>query len=1113
MGSRRLDISSLLCTDDSPTTVKSSLPANSSHSPPGPVFEPVILGPHLRNNNLHVQRDRDHDVVPLSLQPTPVKIRRTPSPPQPSTLDSRELEYSRTLPPVHAQYPRQRQPLYHPQSVAQHRPSSSHSHTQSWPNDYDDSEVEYPRSLQPHPHDQYPRQHQVDTVHHRQPSSSASVEQQYARPSSSHSQALSHSSHSHSHSPSAPYFYTPAQVQASTSMSVSPHHSPTTLLGPGHNGPSPNAYLPRPRPASAHAHSPGSHSLYAAPALPQSPSYYPPPLSPTLSRPRTSPQSQYRPSLSPTIPVHSNGQRPSLSPTFSTHPHSRPHPQQHSPPHPSTMQQQPAKSTTYVGLEALVQAASEERRRLSDGNASVAASNASRVGDEPRRVSDGHVKVQDLPASNGERVMEKRPVQEDVRMDVDVAVTEREQPPQKRRRSSASASGSEQRISHSIPAKESSVSVASAHGDEGRATPAPLPPSKIEKVEVVVKPKEVPSVGPLSEGEKHEKPKAKPRPRPRPPKEKSAEGEASTTTAQKPRKKKPPPPPHAAAEGPPQEQQDDPHEWLLEHYAEASPPPAPEPTISHAPDPHMEVDVEDELLSLVDDRPTSHGHVHAPKVKEESQARPPKPFTHPTASTSATERGSMPPPASTSVKVPKKSAAGAAVGVGAGKKKAAVAVSKSAPKPKVSAKPRAKVVPKVKDDGKGSKASPAAVSVPAAARKSASASAAARSRSASAMPSQDGGEKDGMHMDVDDEGEDEEDAKEDDKLYCVCKTRYDEDRVMIACDRCDEWYHTQCVNMPDLEIDLVDQFICPPCVESNPHLALRTTYKKRCLNGLRQPDPSSPSACHKPARGAFSKYCSDDCGVRYMEARIGAWEKKGGKREKLWESVRDAEKREGVVVCVDPDASGAVKPEPDSVKMEVDTEGAFDASVKAKKVKLDREVARLEAHLEKVVREREDRKKEMEIVRWRERLTDLATERAERVDECGWDQRLCFGDEEWEEFGAGVLESYEDEGPEHSSAEDGEWWCRGHRKCERHAGWQKLRAAEVAFERETKESAVGKLTTQERELRRRIEDIITPQARPAVPLKMPLTSAHSTNGHANVHVEEAAKKGKKRKQI
>ena len=29
----------------------------------------------------------------------------------------------------------------------------------------------------------------------------------------------------------------------------------------------------------------------------------------------------------------------------------------------------------------------------------------------------------------------------------------------------------------------------------------------------------------------------------------------------------------------------------------------------------------------------------------------------------------------------------------------------------------------------------------------------------------------------------DEEAEGDDKLYCICKTSYDEDRVMIACDR------------------------------------------------------------------------------------------------------------------------------------------------------------------------------------------------------------------------------------------------------------------------------------------------------------------------------------------
>jgi hypothetical protein len=111
--------------------------------------------------------------------------------------------------------------------------------------------------------------------------------------------------------------------------------------------------------------------------------------------------------------------------------------------------------------------------------------------------------------------------------------------------------------------------------------------------------------------------------------------------------------------------------------------------------------------------------------------------------------------------------------------------------------------------------------------------------------------------------------------------------------RCDEWYHTSCVHMPDLEVDLVDQFICPLCVESayisqppyaisahlcegNPHLDLRTTWKRRCLNGLRQRDPNAPEACHKPARGAFSKYCSDECGVQSLHMRILLWVENGG---------------------------------------------------------------------------------------------------------------------------------------------------------------------------------------------------------------------------------------------
>lgn len=246
--------------------------------------------------------------------------------------------------------------------------------------------------------------------------------------------------------------------------------------------------------------------------------------------------------------------------------------------------------------------------------------------------------------------------------------------------------------------------------------------------------------------------------------------------------------------------------------------------------------------------------------------------------------------------------------------------------------------------------------------------------------------------------------------------------------------------MSDTEVDLVDQFICPLCVEgnviffatcsvnlccpnaANPTLNLRTTYKQRCAAGLNHPHPSSPSACHKPSRGAFSKYCSQECGIAAMRFRIEQW---GGDKERLWESVKDAQRPEGVVIRCTPGEAG----------------NEVQELVRPLKSKAEREIERLNAQLDKVARQRDEVKVDSDILLWREKLVELATARAEREDECGWDQRLCFGDEEYAEFGPGVLESYEEENSNQEDGmqvdgvqEAGEWWCRGKKKCERHAG-------------------------------------------------------------------------------
>lgn len=171
-----------------------------------------------------------------------------------------------------------------------------------------------------------------------------------------------------------------------------------------------------------------------------------------------------------------------------------------------------------------------------------------------------------------------------------------------------------------------------------------------------------------------------------------------------------------------------------------------------------------------------------------------------------------------------------------------------------------------------------------------------------------------------------------------------------------------------------------------------------------------------------------------MRARIARWEISGGARDLLWDSVKNAAKREGVVVCAETNGTSLSK-------MDVDGQKPLDSAAKRRS---EREIARLNARLEEVVKEREFMKRELDMVVWREKVVELASERAGKMDECGWDQRLCFGEEEWVDFGPEVLESYEEERVKMESGSDpappdatsvhGEWWCTGKKKCRRHAG-------------------------------------------------------------------------------
>merc|ERR1712110_278064 len=50
-----------------------------------------------------------------------------------------------------------------------------------------------------------------------------------------------------------------------------------------------------------------------------------------------------------------------------------------------------------------------------------------------------------------------------------------------------------------------------------------------------------------------------------------------------------------------------------------------------------------------------------------------------------------------------------------------------------------------------------------------------------------------------------------DKLYCICKKKYDATKFYVGCDVCNEWFHGHCVGILEKETQKINKYFCPRC--------------------------------------------------------------------------------------------------------------------------------------------------------------------------------------------------------------------------------------------------------------------------------------------------------------
>ncbi|XP_065097569.1 death-inducer obliterator 1 isoform X1 [Paramisgurnus dabryanus] len=170
-----------------------------------------------------------------------------------------------------------------------------------------------------------------------------------------------------------------------------------------------------------------------------------------------------------------------------------------------------------------------------------------------------------------------------------------------------------------------------------------------------------------------------------------------------------------------------------------------------------------------------------------------------------------------------------------------------------------------------------------------------------------------VNKDTDEEEDDDEssssesdtDGYDPNALYCICRQKHNK-RFMICCDRCEEWFHGDCVGITEARGRLMERngedYVCPNC---NTHRVQITKTGgstaaadngKRPASGPRKAEPSPATSSTAPV--AAEEKAADDLGIK---GRIEKAANPSGKKKiKIFQPQVTAVKGSSLPKCIGP---------------------------------------------------------------------------------------------------------------------------------------------------------------------------------------------------------------------
>ncbi|KAM4663574.1 nucleosome-remodeling factor subunit BPTF [Discoglossus pictus] len=72
------------------------------------------------------------------------------------------------------------------------------------------------------------------------------------------------------------------------------------------------------------------------------------------------------------------------------------------------------------------------------------------------------------------------------------------------------------------------------------------------------------------------------------------------------------------------------------------------------------------------------------------------------------------------------------------------------------------------------------------------------------------------------------------ELLCICRTPYDDSQFYIGCDRCQNWFHGRCVGILQSEAEYIDEYVCPQCQSTEDAMTVLSPLTDKDYEGLKR---------------------------------------------------------------------------------------------------------------------------------------------------------------------------------------------------------------------------------------------------------------------------------------